>query len=58
MCTWRERLFPYLGLRNTGMPIADTIAAAASLGYTVGAMSCPEACRGNPHCLARFASIG
>lgn len=58
MCTWRERLFPYLGLRDAGMPIADTIAAAASLGYTVAPCPVLEASRGNPHCLARFASIG
>jgi len=36
-----QRVFPFLDLSDTNMPVAETIVPAGNLGYTVGAMPCP-----------------
>ena len=36
-----QRVFPFLDLSGTKMPIAESIVPAGNLGYTVGAMPCP-----------------
>ncbi len=36
-----QGVFPFLDMSGTGMPIAETIVPAGSLGYTVGTMPCP-----------------